>query len=85
VSFAREQAGLRAWDAVLAHAFLDLVELPRALPALVRLVRPGGLFYATLNFDGDTIFQPEVEPSLEGPILAAYHRTMVGRLNENLD
>jgi SAM-dependent methyltransferase len=74
--FASEQAGRRAWDAILAHAFLDLVDLGRALPAFGRLLRPRGLFYATLNFDGETIFQPEVEASLEAPILAAYHRTM---------
>jgi SAM-dependent methyltransferase len=80
LSFASEQAGRCAWDAILAHAFLDLVDLDRALPALARLLRPRGLFYATLNFDGETIFQPEVDRTLEAPILAAYHRTMDERL-----
>ncbi len=74
--FAREQAGRRDWNVILAHAFLDLIDLGRVLPAFARVLRPRGLFYATLNFDGETIFQPEAETSLEAPILAAYHRTM---------
>ncbi len=74
--FARLHAGRQAWDALLAHAFLDLVNLSRALAALKPLIRPAGVMYATLNFDGDTIFQPDVDAALEQPILAAYHRTM---------
>lgn len=74
--FARLHAGRQTWDALLAHAFLDLVDLSRALAALRPLIRPAGVMYATLNFDGDTIFQPDLEAALEQPILAAYHRTM---------
>src|SRR3972149_3970525 len=74
--FARLHAGRETWDALLAHAFLDLVNLSRALAALKPLIRPAGVIYATLNFDGDTIFQPEVDAALEQPILTAYHRTM---------
>ncbi len=84
LDFASGQSGRRAWDAILAHAFLDLVDLDRALPALARLLRPRGLFYATLNFDGETIFQPEVEATLEAPILAAYHRSMDDRRADGL-
>jgi hypothetical protein len=55
---------------------LDLVDLASLLPAVAPLLRPAGVMYATLNFDGESIFQPEVEADLERPILAAYHRTM---------
>jgi SAM-dependent methyltransferase len=61
---------------LLAHAFLDLIDLPRHLPVLLRAIAPGGLFYFTLNFDGETVFEPVDDPVLEGRLLAAYHRTM---------
>jgi len=76
LQYARLHADRQTWDALLAHAFLDLVDLSRALPALAPLIRPAGVMYSTLNFDGDTIFQPDIDAALEQPILAAYHRTM---------
>jgi len=65
-----------AFDLVVAHAVLDLLDLEVSLPRLLRLLRPGGLYYFTLNFDGVTIFQPALEPEFENDILALYHRTM---------
>ncbi len=53
-------------DLLIAHAFLDLLDLPTALPQLVGLLRPGGLLYATINFDGVTLFEPTLDPS-SGP------------------
>jgi SAM-dependent methyltransferase len=71
------QAPARQWDLLIAHALLDLVDLAQALPALFNLLKPGGIFYFTLNFDGATIFQP----SLPGDtaVETAYHQTMDGR------
>jgi hypothetical protein len=60
----------------VAHAFLDLVPLETAVPLLLRMLRPGGLFDFSLNFDGETIFMPEIDRSLDGEIIEAYHRTM---------
>jgi SAM-dependent methyltransferase len=76
---AREQ-GRRSWDLLIAHAFLDLVDLARTLPLLFALLKPGGLFYATLNFDGDTILQPEIDPAIDPFIINLYHRTMDERI-----
>ena len=70
--FARAQG---PWDVVVAHAFLDLIDLPAALPRLFALA-PRGLFYFTLNFDGVTIFEPEIDPAFDALVLAHYHRTM---------
>ncbi|NUM46455.1 MAG: methyltransferase domain-containing protein [Anaerolineales bacterium] len=67
-----------SFDLLLAHAVLDLLDLSRALPHLLSYLRPGGVFYFTLNFDGETIFQPE--HPLDPLILALYHRTMDERL-----
>lgn len=74
--FARGQAGRQPWDLLLAHAFLDLVDLPTALPLFLDVLRPGGLFYFTLTFDGVTAFQPELDPAFETRLEAAYHGTM---------
>ncbi len=67
------------FDLVLAHAVLDLLDLETSLPRLLGLLRPGGLYYLTLNFDGLTIFQPEVDPEFEAAIVERYHRSMDAR------
>ena len=63
-------------DLLMAHAFLDLLDLPTALPPLLGMLRPGGLFHFSLNFDGVTIFEPPIEPALDATIEQLYHRTM---------
>jgi SAM-dependent methyltransferase len=78
--FIREHARTRHWDLLVAHAFLDLVDIPSTLPQLVNLVHPGGLFYFTINFDGDTIFQPEIDPAFDAHVESCYHRSMDERL-----
>ena len=72
---AREQ-GQRTWDLLMAQALLDLVDVPTTLPALLSLLRPGGLFYCPITFDGGTVFQPEIDPEFDAAIEACYHQTM---------
>jgi SAM-dependent methyltransferase len=79
-SFATLEQGRRAWDALIAHAFLDLVDVPQALPRLLALLRPGGLCYFTINFDGATILEPAIDPALDAQIEALYHQTMDKRI-----
>jgi SAM-dependent methyltransferase len=79
---AREQ-NRRTWDLLIAHAFVDLVDVPTTLPALLSLLKPGGLFYFTLVFDGDTILQPEIDPSYDAYIERLYHQTMDRRMVNN--
>ena len=67
------------WDLLIANAFLDLVDLGTALRPLLGMLRPGGLFYFTINFDGLTAFQPPVDAELDEQIVELYHRTMDGR------
>jgi SAM-dependent methyltransferase len=69
-------------DLLIAHAFLDLLDIPTALPRLRQLLRPGGIFYFTINFDGATILQPELDPPFDAAIEAAYHRTMDARITD---
>jgi len=69
-------------DLIIAHAFLDLLDLPTALPRLVGLLRPGGLIYATINFDGMTLFEPTVDPILDQQIEDLYHASMDARMTD---
>jgi SAM-dependent methyltransferase len=67
-------------DLLIAHAFLDLLDLPRALPVLLSALAPGGLFYFTLNFDGLTILEPAIDPGFDELVMGLYHQTMDERL-----
>lgn len=78
-AFAERERGRRQWDLLLANAFLDLVYLERALEQLFSLLRPEGLFYFTINFDGATIFEPLLDPALDAQIERLYHETMEAR------
>jgi SAM-dependent methyltransferase len=78
--YARRMRGRRAWDLLIAHAFLDLMDAPRLLPALFGLLRPGGLFYFTINFDGLTVLEPPLEPAFDDSIISLYHQTMDERM-----
>jgi trans-aconitate methyltransferase len=76
---AREQ-GQRFWDVLMAQAVLDLMDVPTTLPALLSLLRPGGLLYCPITFDGATVFQPEIDAEFDLAIEACYHQTMDRRL-----
>jgi SAM-dependent methyltransferase len=72
--------GSAGFDLVLANAFLDLVDVPSVLPRLWSWLRPGGLYWFTINYDGETILEPAVAPDLEARIFALYHRSMDERV-----
>jgi len=65
-------------DVLIANAVLDLVDVPTALPGLLRLLAPAGLYWFTINYDGETIFQPD--HPLDDEIMRAYHRDMDERV-----
>lgn len=68
------------YDLIIAHAFLDLIDIAQHLDSLMQLLKPSGLLYATINFDGITSLQPIVDADLDARIEAAYHRTMDERI-----
>lgn len=61
-------------DLLIANAVLDLVDMPTVLPGLLRLLAPGGLYWFTVNYDGETVFQPD--HPLDDKIMRAYHYDM---------
>ena len=61
-------------DVLIANAVLDLVDVPAVLPGLLRLLVPGGVYWFTINYDGESIFAPG-HPH-DDLIMQAYHRDM---------
>ena len=65
-------------DVLIASAVLDLVDVPAVLPGLLRLLVPGGVYWFTINYDGESIFAPG-HPH-DDQVLQAYHRDMDERV-----
>jgi hypothetical protein len=65
-------------DLLIANAVLDLVEVPRLLPPMFELAVPQGLYWFSINYDGETIFQPE-HPADEA-FMGLFHRSMDERV-----
>jgi hypothetical protein len=70
------------WDVVMAHAVMDLVNIPETLSGFQRLLRPGGLLYLTLNYDGMTSFLPPWDIDFEKTLVSRYHLSMDRRIIE---
>lgn len=77
----RDTAG--QWDVLIANAFLDLFDLAVIVPLALRALRPGGVFYFTINFDGMTRLLPLIDPGYDGEIEALYHRSMDERITDS--
>ena len=78
------RSGAAPADLLIAHAFLDLLPLPGSLPKLFALVKPGGLAWLTINFDGMTTFEPALDPRLDAQIEQLFHRTMDERITNGV-
>ncbi|MFC5279492.1 SAM-dependent methyltransferase [Halorubrum rubrum] len=69
------------YDLLVGCAFLDIVDLDRALAPLLGLV-PDGLAYFPITFDGETFLSPpledggSVDEATERAVLDVYHATM---------
>ena len=63
-------------DLVIANAFLDLVDVPAVLPGLFTILRTGGSFYFSINYDGEMFFSPEIDQELDETIFRLYHESM---------
>jgi SAM-dependent methyltransferase len=65
-------------DVLIANAVLDLVDVPAVLPGLLRLLVPGGAYWFTINYDGESIFAPG-DPH-DDQVMRSYHRDMDERI-----
>ena len=76
--FIGEAPGFPRADLLIANAVLDLVDVPTMLPRLFDLLALGGLYWFSINFDGETILEPE-HP--DDPLfMRVYHRSMDERI-----
>ena len=79
--FIEGSSGSERFDLLAGHAFLDLLDIPAALPRLLGLLEKGGWFYFPITFDGLTLLEPPVDPALDEAVLRAYHASMDERLS----
>lgn len=80
--FITRESGRNEWDLLVAHAFLDLMDIPNTLKQIKKFLTPQGLVYFTINFDGTTILEPEIDPELDELIQTLYHQTMDRRITD---
>jgi hypothetical protein len=76
--FIQAESGFR-YDLLIAHAFLDLLPMPASLVSLFSLLKPEGLAWLTVNFDGVTSLEPAIDPALDALIERIYHQSMDSR------
>jgi SAM-dependent methyltransferase len=68
------------FDAVIAHQVMDLLPPRTMAERIAGWLRPRGVFYATLNYEGETALFPVYrEVELEDRILAVYDASMEKR------
>ncbi|MBE0435542.1 MAG: class I SAM-dependent methyltransferase [Methylomicrobium sp.] len=79
------QPASNRYDVVTAHAFMDLVPLRQTLSDFCAWLKPGGLFYGTINYDGETVvFPPYPDSEFEDALLQGYDASMEARrLNDS--
>ena len=63
-----------AYDVLIAHAVVDLIDAAHLIPKLIDLVRIDGVLYFPITFDGESIFEPAHID--DNKILNYYHSTM---------
>ncbi len=71
--------GGQGYDLLVANAFLDLVDPSALLTQFGQWMLRGGLGYFSINFDGLTHFEPQLDPELEEKIIGLYHQSMDDR------
>ncbi len=80
VAYLREQAEAgQLADVIVGQALVDLLNVPEFLEAAANALRPGGLLYLPITFDGETVFEPTVNTVLNGHVIDSYHGTMDDR------
>jgi len=71
--------------AVTAHALMDTVPLREATTLIRDVLPPGGLFYASMNYDGRTTLRPRFsQQGAETAMLDVYDQSMEDRKVRNL-
>ncbi|HEY7062614.1 MAG TPA: class I SAM-dependent methyltransferase [Chloroflexota bacterium] len=83
LAFVAREAPAQPWDLMIASAFLGLVDTATALPGLFAALRPGGLAYFTINFDGDIVMEPAIERALDDEVVRLLCADMDARIGQH--
>ena len=84
VAYLQGEAGAgRLADVIIAQALVDLLNVPEFLEAAANALRPGGLLYLPITFDGETVFEPTANAVLNARVIDNYHRAMDDRRTPN--
>ncbi|MEC8945533.1 MAG: class I SAM-dependent methyltransferase [Chloroflexota bacterium] len=76
VQIIKSQEKSESTDLVIAQAVLDLLNVEEALASIFATLKPGGLLYSSINFDGVTYFGPTIDHEFDAFIEEQYHQTM---------
>lgn len=71
-----DDGSLPRFNAVIAQAWLDIVNLKTALTRLCSVTSSNGLIYLPINFDGITTLLPSIDSTLDRTVEQLYHETM---------
>jgi hypothetical protein len=73
-----ERGPIAPANLLVANAFLDLVDVPSVLKRLLGQLVPASPFWFSINYDGETIFEPD-HPD-DDLLMKVYHRSMDQRV-----
>lgn len=76
-AYTQRAVGLRA-DVLVGCAVLDVIDVPRLLPGLLSMLKPGGIYWFPITYDGEMALQPD-HPD-DSAVIAAYHADMDRRV-----
>lgn len=65
-----------AFDVLVGQAFLDIIPLKTGLKALFKALRPGGVFYFPINFDGISALLPVEDKARDTLVEDIFHQSM---------
>ena len=66
----------QTFDGLVGQAFLDIVPLESGLRALFEALKPNGVFYFPINFDGISALLPVVDRARDTLVEEIFHRSM---------
>jgi SAM-dependent methyltransferase len=67
---------VQTFDGLVGQAFLDIVPLESGLTALFKALKPDGVFYFPINFDGISALLPVVDRARDTLVEEIFHRSM---------
>jgi SAM-dependent methyltransferase len=76
-AYSAHSAGRHA-DVLIGCAVLDVIDVPRLLPGMVNLLKPGGVYWFPITYDGEMAFLPD--HVADAALVAAYHADMSRRV-----